>query len=273
MLDITPGELHLRDAAAFGALPAIDRRMDLFRGSPELALDEIVRLDPFAEAEIAGAVLLAETPDLDQICHHASRLQSALETFILPDRLYLSCWIRGFDESNMLRHFEKLLSLFPFSKLARRGPVLRVYVMERSEPPQMEREFPPAFDPAQAVAAAHEFAHADCSLEIDAAWDLWQYDREWKIAPSPVILLCQGPEFENENGDHLRIEFGQDARFLPIAGVEGSLRMGQSNLRSLIHLVNEIERVLPLERRQIWSESGANFADLLAESIARYSVN
>ncbi len=191
----------------------------------------------------------------------------------MSDRLYLSCWVRGFDESSMLRDFEKMLALFPFSKLARRGPVLRVYAIDHSEPPLREREFPLDADPNSVVEEAREFVHADCAVEIDAYWDLWQFDGERKLSPASVTLLCLGPEFENDNDDHLRIEFGVDARFLPIAGVEGSLRMGQSNLRSLLHLVSDIEKNMPLERRKIWSESGVNFADLLAETIARYSVN
>ena len=71
----------------------------------------------------------------------------------------------------------------------------------------------------------------------------------------------------------MRIEFGPDARFLPIAGVEGSLRMGQSNLRSLLHLVNDLEEVLDIESRQVWSESGANFADVLRSALGSYNVN
>src|SRR5262249_10941334 len=161
------------------------------------------------------------------------------------------------------------LDVFPFSKLAPRGPVLRVYAVERAEPPQLEREFLKTDEPSALVRAAREFVHADSSIEVDCAWDLWQFDQAWKLAPAPVTLLCLGPEFENENGDHLRIEFGPDMRFLPIAGVEGSLRMGQSNLRSLLHLVSEVEKHLPLEKRNLWSESGMNFADLLAETISR----
>jgi hypothetical protein len=191
----------------------------------------------------------------------------------VSDRLYLSCWVRGFDESSMLRDFEKLLTLFPFSKLARRGPVLRVYAIDYSEPPLRESDFPLGAEPATVIEAAREFVHGDCCVEVDAFWDLWQFDGEWKLLPAAVTLLCVGPEFENENGDHLRIEFGVDARFLPMEGVEGSLRMGQSNLRSLLHLVSDVERNIPLERRKIWSESGLNFADLLAETVARYQVN
>ena len=186
----------------------------------------------------------------------------------VADRLYLSCWIRGFSESNMLRHFRTLLSLFPSSQLASRGPVLRVYAMERAEPPQMEREFPKPADATAIAAHAGEFAHADSAVEVETAWDLWQFDMEWKLSPSSVTLVCQGPAFESENGDHLRIEFGPDAPFLPIEGVEGSLRMGQSNLRSLLHLVDEIEKNLPLENRRLWSESGRNFAAVLTETIS-----
>lgn len=174
----------------------------------------------------------------------------------MSDRLYLSCTLRGFGEANMLREFGKLLSVFPISKLAKRGPVIRVYAIEHTEPPLVECAFPVDVETTVVIKAAREFAHADCSVEIDTFWDLWQFDNEWKLAPAAVTLLCLGPEFENENDDNLRIEFGVESRFLPIEGVQGSLRMNQSNLRSLLHLVHDLERVLPLEQRRIWSESG-----------------
>ena len=182
----------------------------------------------------------------------------------MADRLYLSCWVRGFNGANMLRHFEKLLSVFPFSKLAKRGPELRVYAIERVEPPLFDREFPPGNDPATIIAGAREFMHDDCASDLTAAWDLWQFDGDWKLAPAEVILSCLGPEFENENGDHLRIEFGLDARFIPDPELEGSARMVESNLKSLLRLVRDIEGALDLERRTLWSESGVNPAELIA---------
>ena len=75
----------------------------------------------------------------------------------MPDRLFLSCWLRsrgnghGPDLETRLRQFAKMLSLFPLSRLAARGPELRTYVIERTEPPQFEREFPHAEDPAETV--------------------------------------------------------------------------------------------------------------------------
>ena len=41
----------------------------------------------------------------------------------MPDRLCLSLWILGFDEGNMLRHFEQMLGTFPFSRLDRKSVV------------------------------------------------------------------------------------------------------------------------------------------------------
>jgi hypothetical protein len=192
----------------------------------------------------------------------------------VPDRLYLSSWIPGFNDSNMLRHFGRLLSLFPYSKLAKRGPVVRVYALEHTEPPLFEREFTPAADPKDLLESVREFMQADCTCEVDAAWDLWDHDgTEWKLAPVPVTLICFGPQFDNELGDQLRIEFGLDSRFLPVRGVEGALRIGQSNIRSLLHLVEEIDRVMKPERRTIWSESGANFAEVLRGALGTITVN
>lgn len=166
-----------------------------------------------------------------------------------------------------------MLERFPFSKLAKRGPLLRVYALANSEPPLLEREFLPDADPDAILDAANEFTHSDCACEIEAFWDLWQHDGEWKLQPAAVTLACFGPAFENEHGDHLRIEFGRDALFLPMPEIEGGLRMGQSNLKSLLHLVGDLERELDLERRQLWSESGANFAEVLKQVLGTYYVN
>jgi hypothetical protein len=201
----------------------------------------------------------------------------------VSDRLYFSCQIRHFQAASVLKEFGKMLGLFPFSKLAKRGPVLRIYALERIEPPVFEREFPldvetTGADANSMLQAAAEFLQPDCAAEIDTYWDLWQYQRyggasEWKLLPAPVTLTCFGPDFLQDREDHLRIEFGPDARFLPVPGMEGSLRMGQSNLRSLLRLVSDLEKNLDLETRQVWSESGANFAEVLKHAVGGYHVN
>ena len=195
----------------------------------------------------------------------------------MSDRLYLSCWVRGYTESNMLRYYGKLLDVFPFSKLTQHTQTLRVYAVDYAEPPAAERPFEPGTITADLLDAARDFAGPDCAVDLDSAWDLWQFDKDWKVGPSSVTLTCLGPQFEPDINDglqdHLRIDFGLDTRFLPIPDVPDSLKMQQSNLRSLLHLVQEIEKKLPLSRRQLWSESGANFAELLKKSLGEFPVN
>ncbi len=201
----------------------------------------------------------------------------------MTDRLYFSCRLQEATPASTLLQFSKLLGAFPFSRLAKRGPVLRVYAVALSEPTLMEREFPVSGDAAgicaDILSAAGELLQSDCACEVDTFWDLWQYDgSEWKLQPAPVTLCGYGVDFENdasENGqdDHLRIEFGPDTRFLPVPGLEGSLRMGQSNLKSLLRLVSDLERVLDLESRRVWSESGANFADVLKQTLGTFTFD
>jgi len=193
----------------------------------------------------------------------------------MSDRLYLSCWVRGFSDSNLLRHFGKMLDVFPFSKLAKTGPVVRVYAISYVEPPVFERVFDPGALVADMIASARDFVQPDCCVEIETAWDLWQHHEDWKLWPSAVTLSCYGSEFEHQTGEHddddnLRVDFGLDSKFLPSEDIEGSLRIQQSNLRSLLHLVSEIEKALPVERRLLWSESGANFAHVVEEALEKF---
>jgi hypothetical protein len=201
----------------------------------------------------------------------------------MTDRLFLSMWLRhagkangpslAFDTDTLLRNFAKMLGQFPFSMLAARGPAVRVQAIDRGEPALLERELPTTGERVEAVVeiieSANEFMQQDCMCEVDASWDLWQFHGDWKLAPSGVTLVCFGPDFDNEVGDHLRIEFGPDSHFLPDPDIEGSVRMGESNLKSLVHLVSELERSLNLERRRLWSESGENPVELLMQALEK----
>jgi hypothetical protein len=188
----------------------------------------------------------------------------------MSDRLYLSCWVQGFSDANMLRHFGKMLERFPFSKLELRGPIVRVYALAYVEPPVFERAFDPGAEVADLIAAARDFVQSDCCVEIEAAWDLWQHHDDWKLRPATVTLTCFGSAFERDLEDHLRIDFGLDSKFLPSEEIEGSLRIQQSNLRSLLSLVGDIDKALTVERRLLWSESGANFAEIIEETLEKF---
>jgi hypothetical protein len=133
-----------------------------------------------------------------------------------------------------------------------------------------ERAFDPGTAVADLIAAARDFVQPDCCVEIEAAWDLWQHHDDWKLRPATVTLTCFGSAFERDLEDHLRIDFGLDSKFLPSEEIEGSLRIQQSNLRSLLSLVGDIDKTLPVERRLLWSESGANFAEIIEETLEKF---
>lgn len=187
----------------------------------------------------------------------------------MADQLYLSCWLANFSPLALASNFEKLLAAFPFSKLARTDPVLRIYAVAFSEPPLMETAIPSPADPSAIARLASEFQNPDCCYEITAAWDLWVPGPDWKLGPATVSLACFGPAFESEGGEHLRIDFGLETQFLPGVEVPGGMPMIRSNIQSLLRLVHDLDDRFALERRLLWSESGENFADRLQAALAR----
>jgi hypothetical protein len=67
--------------------------------------------------------------------------------------------------------------------------------------------------------------------------------------------------------EDLRIDFGVDTAFLPNAALPGSGKLIESNVKSLLHLVHEVEDALPVEKRLLETESGENFAAKLTQSL------
>jgi hypothetical protein len=58
----------------------------------------------------------------------------------------------------------------------------------------------------------------------------------------------------------MRIDFGIDERFLPQPELPNNLFMARSNVRSLLHLVHELDGNFNVMERRLWTESGENFA-------------
>jgi hypothetical protein len=199
----------------------------------------------------------------------------------MPDRLYLSLWLRGFSPANMLRHYEQALRIFPFSKLTRTESTLRIYALEYTEPPAFEEPFPQPLDPAAVIERTRRFLNADSCYELEAAWDLWRWDpasagdkseNAWQLAPNKVAIACFGPDFERDSDEPLRIDFGVESAFLPVPDSPEGMAMIRANVQSLLRLVHDLEEKLAVERRLLWSESGENFADKLRESLQSLDV-
>jgi hypothetical protein len=212
----------------------------------------------------------------------------------MADQLYLSYWLRNFSEPTMLRHYEKLLRLFPFSRLAKQPSTFKVIAVDYNEPVVLEVPYPPPVAVEDILAAAKDFQNADSCYRLETWWDLWHFADEWKLEPTRVALCCFGPLFDQGNaGFHpaqqaavtefpsspdqaaascaIEIEFGIDANFLPQPDLPDSPRVIQSNIKSLLKLVHDLDDALPVETRLLWSESGENFADKLHQALTAAS--
>jgi hypothetical protein len=211
----------------------------------------------------------------------------------MADQLFLSYWLRNYSDSTMLRNYEKLLRLFPFSLLAQQATTFKIMAVDPSEPVVAEIPYSPPVPIDAVLAVAKDFQNADASYRLETWWDLWQFDTDWKLAPARVALCCFGPEFNqspsglerapdaqpasviafpNPNEDAalgcaLEIEFGIDANFLPQPDLPDSPRMIESNIKSLLKLVHDLDDALPVETRRLWSESGENFAEKLHQAL------
>ena len=185
----------------------------------------------------------------------------------MADQLYLSYWVNGFTGSNMLRHYEKMLKLFPYSRLSKSDSMFRIVPVAPSEPTLIERPLKNPVDVPAVIAMAKEFQNPDSSYRVETAWDLWQYDEDWALRPSRLELICLGPDFEQDLGENLRIEFGIDTHFLPQPDLPNNVLMTQSNVKSLLKLVHDLDDVLSVSKRQLWTESGENFAEKLQAAL------
>jgi hypothetical protein len=183
----------------------------------------------------------------------------------MPDQVCLSLWLRGFNQKTMFDRFRELLHAFPFSNLRPGIGALRVYAIEFTEPGLSEQMFAHEVDPDTVMEFVQEFQEPDCAYLVEGWWDLWRYDGGWQLAPSPVVLSCFGPLFENDEGDHLRLDLGPEDFFLPLDGVPDAARKAHSNLQSIVRLAHELEERLPVSRQNLWSESGEDLAERLRE--------
>ena len=99
----------------------------------------------------------------------------------MADQLFLSYVLRGYTGPNMLRHWEKVLRPFPFSRLAKSASVLRVQAIDFSEPAIFEQPFENPLNLEDILAAAREFQAADTAVQLETWWDLWQFGTDWSL--------------------------------------------------------------------------------------------
>ncbi len=191
----------------------------------------------------------------------------------VTDQLSLSIWLERGSRANRLKHFEKLLRLFPFSQREEQGQsTVSVQAVSVGEPSLLESPMNGPLEANEVLAAISGYSGDDIAYNVESWWDLWQYESgDWKLAPARVLLSCFGPDFDNgterpaEEQEDLRIDFGVDSRYLPRPDLLGSGRMTESNIKSMLRLVHELDSELPVAKRRLETESGENFADRLQQ--------
>ena len=148
----------------------------------------------------------------------------------MANRAYLGVWLREFSEANLLAHFERFLASAPLSSTSPFTELV-VQAVASSETPLAEWDLRGQdFTAADIAQLAREYVHSDTAFVVGARWDLWVLDPDaglWTRAASPLMLLCQGPEYDSgvcaEFG-HLHAELGFEHLFTGHAGVLGSRR-------------------------------------------------
>lgn len=183
----------------------------------------------------------------------------------MADTVHLSLWLRGFTQHNMLSMFERALRRFPYSRIEPSGLII-VYPLSYSEPALAEREIPDASSYQDVLSAAREHANADCSYQLDCFWDLWQYTGDWQLRPSAVSISLYAPLFESPWGEQIQFDLGLADLYLPSPFAPLNERVYRSNIKSVLHLAEDMERILPVEKRSLWSDTGENLADRLQDA-------
>lgn len=182
-------------------------------------------------------------------------------------------WLTRNSRASRVKHFEKLLRLFPFSQRPQPQSTIGVQAIGGTEPPLLERPLNGPVDVSEIVTVLSDYTGDDVAYRLESWWDLWQHDEDWSLRPARVILCCFGPEFDSGSDysdtgqEDLRIDFGVDSHYLPQPGITGGGKMIESNIKSLLRLVHELDSALPVERRKLETESGENFADRLQQAI------
>lgn len=222
----------------------------------------------------------------------------------MSNRAYASIWCRDLSEETLMEQWKAFLETVPFSSERPGFGDLVIRAVDTTEAPIFELDLRSGAYGADVLAnLAREHAHADCSYETQAFWDLWTWDeasRRWAQKPQPLALICSGSDFDEgiwkEQG-HFLIDAGfehfftghagllgfrhgtaeptkhpEEAGFLAAMSQPGNLQAyqekTQQNIRKLYDWMERIERALPVERYQMWSEGEQNFEARMEEILA-----
>lgn len=197
----------------------------------------------------------------------------------------------------MIAQFVRLLATVPLSAVRASFDNLVIQAIDPTETPVAEWDFREGtFGAAEVAAIAAQHMHEDTGYIVEANWDMWTFESDtfkWKLGPQALEIFCRGPEYDPEgrvSEGNFSVDLGFEHLFTGHAGilapgaasnpfdssdhpVEKTFRQWMSvdankreyaaktreNIQQLFGWVESIERALPVERHELWSEGEENF--------------
>jgi hypothetical protein len=215
----------------------------------------------------------------------------------MANRAYLRIWTRDFSEETMIAQFARFLTSAPLSASMNTFSELTVQPVDATETPVAAWDLRALkVGPAEVAALSLQHLNADSAYIVTGKWDLWDLNVEslkWQQTPQPLVLTCNGAEYDNriaETEGHFVADLGFEHFFTGHAGVlapskatnpfdssdhplEHTFRQWMSvpanareyhaktraNIQQLFNWVEAVQQALPIERSELWSEGEENF--------------
>jgi hypothetical protein len=197
----------------------------------------------------------------------------------------------------MIAQLVRFLATVPLSAARNSFDQLTIQAIDLSETPVSEWDMREGtFGAPEVAAIAAQHIDEDTAYIIEANWDLWSFDTEamkWVNGPQPLELLCRGSLYDDgvaASEGNFGVDLGFEHFFTGHAGIlapgaasnpfdssdhpiEKTFRQWMSvdankreyaaktreNIQLLFSWIESIERALPVERNELWSEGEENF--------------
>ena len=225
----------------------------------------------------------------------------------MANRAYLRVWTRDISETALIAQFARFLATVPLSASEPEFKELVAQPIDATETPLAEWDLKgQGYGAPEVAALAAQHLSTDSAYIAKAKWDLWSFDIEslkWMHKPEPLVLTCHGPEYDGgvaTSEGHFIADLGFEHFFTGHGGLlapgsasnpfessdhplEHTFRQWMStpgnlkeyhaktraNIQQLFSWVESIERALPVERSQMWSEGEQNFEARLDAILAQ----
>jgi hypothetical protein len=225
----------------------------------------------------------------------------------MANRAYLRIWTHEYSRESMIPQFVRFLATVPLSEVRKSFDNLIVQAIDATETPVSEWDFRQGtFGAPEVAAIAAQHIYEDTAFIVEAEWDLWTFESEtlkWKQGPNPIEIVCRGPLYDDgaaASDGHFSVDLGFEHLFTGHAGilapgaasnpfdssdhplertfgqwmsVEANRReyaaKTRENIQQLFGWIESIERALPVERNELWSEGEENFEARLDAIVAR----